>query len=162
MLELRLIVPSGSWSIWESIKGSQLFKTPSSTFGSRSFLTSPTLLSYSGSHWGQTGFQLRPYISSCYCFQGMLEEQVLEVCTASRAELGACGSSQPPPTPETSNELSPSVFLGRWAHQQISDSKIPSKCSSSSFLEVGGNPQLIFPLNCFSPRYLNRILIAPN
>lgn len=113
-LELRLRVPYGPWSIWGSVKGSQLSSRPLfcimklivsnqcfSAFLSR-------VLACTGSPWDQTGFQLKPFPSSCFSFQGLLKEQVLGRGTVSRAEL-AVWFQPATTTPGSSNEISPHV-----------------------------------------------------
>lgn len=80
----------------------------------------PKLLSrvwpWLGLYWGQTDFQLKPRTSSCSHFQGMLEEQVPDMCTAAGAGLAMHDSGQPSPAPETSNETVSSASLYTPAH----------------------------------------------
>lgn len=145
-----------SWRIWGSIEGSQL--SPRPLFYVLKMILSnqgfPVLLSTdlpcSGSLRDQTGFQLKPFLSSFSCFQGMLDEWMLEVGTASRAELTAVAPASHLHSRDQSWNLTPlSSVDGHTGKNQIQ--RFPSKCPFSSFLEVGDNPQLIFPLNCLFP-----------
>lgn len=85
-LELRLRVPYGLWSIWGSAKGSRLSSRPLFCILKPIVLTSASLPF--GLFWltlrsdrlpaQAFSFQLKPFPSSCFSFQRLLKEQVLE------------------------------------------------------------------------------------
>lgn len=167
MLKLRFIVPYGSWSIWGSFKGSQLFSRPLfyvlkvivSKQSFPAFLS--RVLTCSGSLWDQTGFQLRPLPSSCSCFQGILEEQVLETGTASRAELTAVV----PASHLHSRAQQRNLTLLSSVDRHISKTHIqrfPVNVAFPPFWRLVVIPRWLFLLTAFPAYDLNLILIAPN
>ena len=167
MLKLRFIVPHGPWSIWGSIKGSQLSSRPlfyilKVIVSKQSFpVFLSRVLTCSGSRWDQTGFQLKPLPSSCSCFQGILEEQVLEPGTASRAELAALV----PASHLHSRAQQWNLPLLSSADRHTSKTHIqrfPLNVAFPPFWRLVIIPSWLFLLTAFPPYYLNLILIAPH